>query len=506
MSHGEPLLCGIDAGTSQVRAFAFALDGTPVASAAEPTPIRVLGPDRAELDAEGLWRTVVAVLRRMADGLPDPAAVRGIAVASVGEAGCLIGGDGEALAPIIAWYDTRTTDDLDGLLGSVGFETLHRATGLCADPTFSLLKLLWYRRRQPELFARARWWLNVGDYLAWRLCGERATDVSLASRTMLLDIERRQWSSTLLDATGLSGGLLAPLLPSGTRIGTITREVAAATGLPPDCAIGVGGHDHICGLIAAGGDAPDLLFDSLGTAEALTMVRDRPLTDSSVGWDGFNQGAFDSGTPLYYLFGGLPTAAASVEWFRSLHGGVDHAALIAEADAAGDEAENVLFLPHLRLGSPPFPDPIGRGAFLGISSGTGRGTLFRAVLEGIALDAGNMLKVMLRHLGTAPPDRIVAIGGSTRNALLMRLKASVYGQPMTVMDLPDVTCLGAALLGGLAAGVFPDILTARAGLRLPVRTVMPEAAWTGEHRQRRQTTYAAAYAALRPLHARLLDG
>ena len=254
-----------------MRAFAFALDGTPVASAAEPTPIRVLGPDRAELDAEGLWRTVVTVLRRMVDGLPDPAAVRGIAVASVGEAGCLIGGDGEALAPIIAWYDTRTTDDLDGLLGSVGFETLHRATGLCADPTFSLLKLLWYRRRQPELFARARWWLNVGDYLAWRLCGERATDVSLASRTMLLDIERRRWSSTLLDATGLSGGLLAPLLPSGTRIGTITREVAAATGLPPDCAIGVGGHDHICGLIAAGGDAPDLLFDSLGTAEALTI-------------------------------------------------------------------------------------------------------------------------------------------------------------------------------------------------------------------------------------------
>ena len=259
-------------------------------------------------------------------------------------------------------------------------------------------------------------------------------------------------------------------------------------------------------MLAAGADRPGILMDSLGTAEALTMVRDRPLDDSAVGWDGFNQGAFDAGRPLYYVFGGLPTAAAAVEWFRGLHGGVDHATLIAEAEAAGGAAENVLFLPHLRLGSPPFPDPVGRGAFLGISSATSRGTLFRAVLEGIALDGGNMLKVMLRHLGAGPPERILAIGGSTRNQLLMRLKASVYGTPLDVMDLADTTCLGAAILGGLAAGLFSDVEEARQGLRVPTRLVAPDAAWTDAYRQRRQTTYAAAYAAMRPLHARLLDG
>jgi xylulokinase len=163
-------------------------------------------------------------------------------------------------------------------------------------------------------------------------------------------------------------------------------------------------------------------------------------------------------------------------------------------------------LPHLRLGSPPFPDPVGRGAFLGISSGTSRGTLFRAVLEGIALDGGNMLKAMLNHLGGQPPDRILAIGGSTRNQLLMRLKASVYGSTLAVMDLADTTCLGAALLGGLAAGVFQDIEDARRDLRVPVGIVEPDPYWTEDYRQRRQATYAAAYAALRPLHARLLDG
>ena len=196
--------------------------------------------------------------------------------------------------------------------------------------------------------------------------------------------------------------------------------------------------------------------------------------------------------------------SAVEERFRAAHGGTDHATLIAEAEAA-DPAEQVLFLPHLRLGSPPFPDPVGRGAFLGLSSTVSRGALFRSVLEGIALDAGNMVKTMLRHLGASSPDRIVVIGGSTKNRLLMRLKASVYGASLGVVDLPDATCLGAALLGGLAAGLFRDLDEARAGLRLTIRDVEPDPMWSEEFRERRQGLYAAAYAALRPLHARLLD-
>ena len=332
MTAAPPLLCGIDAGTSQVRALVFTLEGTVVASATEPTPIRLLGPDSAELDPEALWGTVVAVLRRVTAQLPDPRAVRSIAVASVGEAGVLLGDDGRPLAPIIAWYDTRTTGELEWLLSVIGFERLHKLTGLCADPTFSLLKLLWLKRHAPEAFSAARQWLNVGDYLAWRLSGERATDFSLASRTLLLDLQQRIWAAPLLEAAGIPGALLPPLLASGTALGRLRPDVAQATGLPADCVVGVGGHDHVCGLIAAGADRPGVLLDSLGTAEALSFVNEAPLTDPALGWDGFNQGVIEVDRPLYYVFGGLPTAAASVEWFRALYAGVDHATLIAEAD------------------------------------------------------------------------------------------------------------------------------------------------------------------------------
>lgn len=505
MADLQPLFCGIDAGTSQVRALVFTADGTVVASAAQPTPIQALGRDRAELDAEALWRVTVDVLRRATAALPDASAVRSIAVASIGEAGVLLGDNGRPLAPIIAWYDTRTQGELEWLLSSVGFEKLHRLTGLCADPTFSLPKLMWLQRHRPETFAAATHWLNVGDYLAWRLCGEQATDFSLASRTLLLDLEQQVWASSLLDATGVRAELLPSIVASGTRLGLLKPEVVAATGLPPDCVVGVGGHDHVCGLLAAGADRPGVLLDSLGTAEALSLVVGAPVVDAALGWDGFNQGVIKVDRPLYYVFGGLPTAAAAVEWFRGLHGGLDHATLIEEADAAPPGSDGVLFLPHLRLGSPPFPDPIGRGAFIGLSASTGRGAMFRAVLEGLALDAANILKTMLRHLDRSAPERILAIGGSTRNELLMRLKATAYGIPVDVLDLPDTTCLGAALLGGIAAGEFVDLADARSRLAVAMRTSEPDPAWGEPQRTQRQMLYTAAYAAMRPLHARLLD-
>ena len=117
--------------------------------------------------------------------------------------------------------------------------------------------------------------------------------------------------------------------------------------------------------------------------------------------------------PLYYVFGGLPTAAAAVEWFRSLYPGADHATLIAEAESTVND-DGVMFLPHLRLGSPPFPDPVARGAFLGISSSASRGRLFRAVLEGIALDGANMLDSMLRVLAAQPPAEFWRSAGAPR--------------------------------------------------------------------------------------------
>jgi xylulokinase len=500
-----PLLCGVDAGTSRVRAVLFDLRGVAVAEASRPTPTELLGPGEAQHDAEALWTTAAAVLREATGQIDDPRRVRGVAVASMGEAGTLLDRSGRALVPLLAWYDTRTAPLLDRLLGEVGFETLHRLTGLCPDPTFSLLKLLWLKEHRPEAFARASAWLQVSDLIAWRLSGQIATDTSLASRTMALDLAHGRWADELLRAVDVPARLFPRLAGSGERLGCVTAEAAAATGLPEGCAVGVAGHDHVCGMLAAGADRPGILLDSMGTAEALTYVIEAPSGDPELGQAGFNQGLIRLDRPLWYVFGGLPTSAACVEWFRAAQGQPppDHATLIAEAAAAPPGSGGVLFLPHLRIGSPPFPDPIARGAFLGLTDGTDRGALFRAVLEGLALDAANLLRVLGERFAMPRPQRLIAIGGSTRNRLLMAIKASLYGQAIDVAETTECTSLGAAMLGGVAAGLFASHGEARAAMAPAFATIGPAGGFPAAEREPAQRRYAAAYAAARQLLSEL---
>jgi xylulokinase len=248
-----------------------------------------------------------------------------------------------------------------------------------------------------------------------------------------------------------------------------------------------------------------VLLDSMGTAEALTLTMAAPGRDPMLGREGCNQGVVRVGRPVYYAFAGLPTSAASVEWFRSAQGDApDHATLIAEAAAVPPGSHGTLFLPHLRIGSPPWPDPVARGAFLGLSDTTSRGELFRAVLEGMALDAAHVLGIVLRRLAAPVPERIVAIGGSTRNALLLRIKASLFGRPLQVAEAAECSGLGAAMLAGLAAGLFPDLAAARAAMGPAFREVPGDDGWAARDRARLAAAYGRAYATVRDLNALLL--
>jgi xylulokinase len=501
----DPLLCGIDAGTTRIRAIVFeAAGGGVVAEGSAPTPTRHPGPGLGEHDAEELWRATVTALRAAVAGVERPARIRSVAVGSMGEAGVLLDRAGLPLAPVLAWYDGRPGAELARLERRVGREVLHRVTGLCPDPTFTLLKLLWLRAELPEAFAAATSWLGVSGWLAWRLCGARATDASLASRTLLLDLAAGRWSGEILAAADLRASLLGEITPAGTGLGRVLPEAATATGLPGDCIVGVGAHDHVSGLLALGADEPGVLLDSIGTAEALTLVVPAPSRSAELLRAGVNQGRVEAGggPALFYLFGGLPTCSAAVEWFRGLWpDGPDHATLIAEAEAVPVAEREVLFLPQLRLGSPPFPDPVARGAFLGLSDKTSRGAMFRALLEGLALDTANQLGLMREHAGGGGLSRVVATGGGTRNRLLTRLKASVYGAPAEAAEMPETTCLVPRCWAGWRPGIFPDLPAGRRGLVATRRALEPEPGWGEAERALRLAAYRRAYAAARDIHA-----
>jgi xylulokinase len=274
--------------------------------------------------------------------------------------------------------------------------------GLSLQPIFGLCKLLWLKQQQPEIFVRTVRWLNIADYIAFRLCGEQATDFSLASRTLALDIRQHRWADDILQAVDIRPDILAPLCASGTTLGPVQPDAATVTGLPVTAQVAAGGHDHVCGALAAGVNAPGLAMNSLGTSETMFVSLDQPLTDASLGRRGYTQGAHVI-AGLYYVFGALYTSGGSVEWFRStLADNRSYAELIAEAEAVPPGSKGICFLPHLQLASPPYDDPLARGAFIGLGTEIDRAAMFRAVLEGISYDSRLMLESLLAYEGGSP--------------------------------------------------------------------------------------------------------
>lgn len=474
MAKSAPVLIGVDAGTTRVRALAFDLCGRLLAEGGAPTPTHHPRPGWAEHAADALWHACASALSGAVSQLRNPADIAGVAVASVGEAAVPLDAQGQPTYRAIAWFDERAHAQASWLEQTLGKSALFDTTGLFPDYLFGLCKILWLRDNEPLAFDRTRRWLNIADYLAWRLSGVAATDFSLASRTLAFDLRKRVWAHALLEAAGVPRTLFQPLRASGSSLGRVTPEAARATGLPAHCVVAVGGHDHIVGAMAAGAWTQGTLLDSLGTAEAILLTLEQPVLDRLLLERGYSQGAMEVDKPLNYVAGAITTSGACVEWFRNvIAGGAAHETLIDEGEHVPPGSHGAGFFPHMRIGSPPERTPHARGAFFGLSPETTRGTLYRALLEGLAFDAANVVE-NLRDLDGIPAlARTLAIGGNSRNRLLMQIKASVYNQPITVVNMAEATSLGAALLAGLAAGVFESLDEALAGLDVGAEETLP---------------------------------
>lgn len=490
---GAPLLASLDLGTGRIRAVAIDLSGRIVAEAAEPTPTHFPQAGWAEYHPQELWQTVCKVLSALTRSAGKHGAIQGFATGSMGEAGVLIDTHGKELGQIIAWYCGRTVGDGEAMRSHLGDEYVFKTSGVTASHTFSLGKILWWRRSYPDLFAKARLWLNMADWVAYRLTGEARTDFTLASRTNALDLAGLSWADELLGKLDIDPSLFAPLIANGALVGRVHAAGAAQTGLPEGLAVSAGGHDHVISTVAADTHQPGILLDSMGTAEGLILANDRPIFDDRLRSGGNQQSVLALDVPRYELMCGLTTSGGAIEWFRKQAGGASYDALITQAQAVPPGSHGLCFLPQLRGGDQPYPNPNARGAFIGITGDHSAGTLFRSVLEGLCLYTRLELDHMSAIKGVAPITRIRVIGGGTRNDLLMKIKASVYGRPLEVTPLSEATCLSAAILGGVGAGVFASVVEALSQMAKglgQVRIVEPDPEWATRYEELYRTVYA----------------
>lgn len=455
----SPLLLGIDVGTSAIKVQVIDSSGSTRAEASRVCAYRKVAGNGSEFRPDDIWRLTAEAIEEALDKLEDRYSVVAIACVGVGESGVLVDSSGAVCCDSLAWYDPRPVAQMAELIDRYDPQELTRQSGLCLTPLAGLCKLMWMRDHHADALNRARHWLHMSDFIAYRLSGTAATDFSLAGRTLLLDLEDQCWDLARLRELSLPSHLMPPITDNGATIGTLSSAVAVQMGLSSTCRVANGGHDHLIGALACGLFSSDALMDSMGTAEAILLPVPSPIDDPRRAEWGVEQGMLRlDGEPLYFLGAGLNAASASINWFRQeLADNQDFDDLSARADQVPVGSKGVLFLPYLRGMSAPHSEDGCHGAFLNIGTHIDLAQMFRAVLEGLAYDARKMAECLIALAGLETlPERILVTGGSSQNKLFVQIKADVCERHLNVVVAPQSVSLGAALLAGLSAGVFSN--------------------------------------------------
>jgi glycerol kinase len=425
----------IDQGTSSTKALVIGAARGVLAEAEVPVHPAATPEGGVEHDPRDLWRSVVAAAGQAVAAAGEP--VGAVGLSNQGET--VLAWDrstGEPLSPAIVWQDRRAVEVCDALAGCAG--DLERVSGLKLDPYFAAPKMTWLRRNVTE-----RGVVTTSDvWLLHRLCGTFATDVSTASRTMLLDLDRGCWSAPACEAFEVDPGELPEIRACDEPFGETTAfgEPVPVTGA---CV------DQQAALFAESCHAAGDAKCTYGTGAFLLTTVGTTARRSASGLVGCVAWRLGEET-TYCLDGQVYTAGAAVSWLQE----IGLIAGPADLDRLGGTVEScggAAFVPGLAGLAAPFWRPDARGAFVGLSLGTRRAHLVRAVCEGIAAEVAWLAQAAAADL--EQPLRTLRVdGGLTRSATLMQIQADLLQAPVEVYPTPHATALGVAAFARLGAG------------------------------------------------------
>lgn len=477
VGRGEPLLLGLDLGTSALKVLLVGLDGRIVGRASAGYPIERPGPDRAEQHPEAWWHALAAGVgqalagARVTDpGAPDPAS----RVAAIGLSGqmhgtVLLGGDLRPLGPAIIWPDQRSARQVEALTAEFGRERLIDIIGGPLATGFQAATARWIRDEEPARWAHMRMVVTPKDVLHLRLTGELAADPSDGSGTGLLDKTTRRWSEEILAAVGLELDRLPPLRDARTSAGTLLPEPAAALGLPAGIPVATGAGDTPAGLLGAGVIEPDVFFLSISTGGQLAVPAAEPVVDLLGRTHTFCAAlAPSAATAGWYRLAATLSAGMALRWLRDAVFKLDtpdaYDRMVAWAEAVPIGARGLIFLPYLTGERSPHMDPTARGIFLGLTARHGRPELVRAVLEGVTLACFDASRVLAE--AHALPDRLVLAGGGARSPLWQQIVADVFGTRLRRLEVGEQAAIGACILAGAAVELVDPATASRTWARL----------------------------------------
>lgn len=452
------LVLAIDQGTTSSRAIAFDLRARPVASAQEEFTQHFPQPGWVEHSPSDLWRTVARVASRTARQARRHGHLEAIGITNQRETTLLWDRrTGEPLAPAIVWQDRRTAPVCQALRRAGAGRTVRARAGLELDPYFSATKLAWLLDHVPGARRRAgRGELAFGTvdtWLLWKLTEGRvhATDVSNASRTLLVNLRTGDWDDRLLDLFRVPREVLPAIRPSSGLFGEASA-LPALRGLP---IAGVAG-DQQAALFGQACFRPGMAKSTYGTGCFLllhtgtTPVRSRRRLLSTIAWRLGEDGPLE-----YALEGSVFVGGAVVQWLRDGLGLIRRSADIEALAARVPDSGGVRFVPAFTGLGAPYWDPEARGTIVGLERGSTSAHLARAAVESIAFQVSDLLTAMQADTGRRLRELRVD-GGAARNDTLLQFQSDLLRVPVTRSRIAETTALGAAFLAGLAVGLWKD--------------------------------------------------
>jgi xylulokinase len=398
--------------------------------------------------------------------------------------------DGEVLRPAILWNDQRSGAECDQMRQILGKQRLIQITGNDALTGFTASKILWMKNHEPELYAKLRHILLPKDYVRYKLTETYATDRAGASGTQLFNLAHRDWSPEVLDALGIAPEWLPPTHEGTQKTGEVSLEGSRATGLRPGTALFGGGGDQAAAAVGTGAVVEGIVSLSLGTSGVVFASCDQAIIESEG-----RLHAFCHAVPgKWHLMGVMLSAAGSLRWFRDTFAPqIDFDALVEPAGDIPPGSDGLFFLPYLTGERTPYPDPLARGAFVGLTVRHTLAHLTRALLEGVAFGLRDSFELM-KTAGLAPIKQVRVTGGGARSQIWLQILADVLQTELVTVSSVEGAAYGAALLAAVGAGAFPDVETACGSAIQVVSAAEPSQA---------QATYQQLYPLYRDLYPAL---
>ncbi|MBA2714054.1 MAG: xylulokinase [Rubrobacteraceae bacterium] len=487
---------GCDVGSQSLKGVLIGAEGEVLAEAAAPYDLSFPRPGWAEQDPRDWLSALGTVVKALLDKSGIVAREVGtLGLASQVDGVVAVDAEGQPLRPAIIWMDRRAEAQSVALGRETSWARIFDLTGLNLDSSHVAPKILWLRDEEPELYERAEALLLPGSYLVHHLTKEKVVDHSNASSTMLYDIRKRGWSDEMLCAAGLDAGVLGRVASAEEVAGRLTEAAARELGLAAGTQVIVGCGDEHAACLGAGLVEPNIICDITGTAEPVAVAAGEPVFDET----GLVETHAHADPRLWLVENPGFVSGGSIRWYSDNVAQTDYAKMTAEAEDVPPGSEGLVFLPCLSGAMTPTWNSNARGVFCGLSMGQGRGHMTRAVFEGCAFGFRDIVdRFGAMGLGG---EEVRVVGGGAKSPFWCQVKADATGRTLRALKAEEATATGAAMLAGVAEGVYPSLDEAAERLVEFGATYEPDLGNKDAYDEA-YALYRAAYSALEPVFGR----